>query len=171
MNTKNAFLKKMAASPRPVVVDFWAPWCVPCRRTKPVLEALGREYVGRVDFQAVNADEHPDLARELGIFAIPTLLVFRNGRETARLIGAKGAAEYRDLFEALAAGEDAPRPRLSPLDRLLRLGSGAALLLVGAMTGTWWLAFLGALLAFLGVYDRCPLWRAVTRYWKKRTGR
>ncbi len=158
---KKRFLEKVAASPRPVVVDFWAPWCVPCRRTKPTLERLGREYAGKVDFWTINADDHPQLVRALGIFGIPTLLAFQGGREAARIIGAKSAAEYRDLFDALAAGRDISRARLAPLDRLLRLGAGGALTVVGVTTGTWWLIPLGLLVAFTGVYDRCPIWQAI----------
>ncbi len=72
------------------------------------------------------------------------------------------------MFEALATGQSSVQISLRPLDRIFRLGAGTALAVVGISGGNWLLIVLGALLAFLGVYDRCPIWRAITGWWRER---
>ena len=69
------FLEKARASGKPTIVDFWAPWCAPCRMTKPVLEKLAREYQDKVDFWPVNSDQNQELLQELKIYSIPTVLL------------------------------------------------------------------------------------------------
>lgn len=71
-----------------LVVDCWAPWCGPCRRVGPVVEALAAEFSGRIAFAKLNTDEHPQVAQRYGISAIPTLLLFRAGRLAGRITGA-----------------------------------------------------------------------------------
>jgi len=68
------FVDKLKASPRPVVVDFWAPWCGPCKAIEPMLKSLDKEYAGRVDVWRVNADENQEVLRALRIYGIPTLV-------------------------------------------------------------------------------------------------
>ena len=82
------FQAQVLESPLPVLVDFWAPWCAPCRTVSPVVEELGRQYAGRLHVAKVNVDENPERAAALGIQGIPTLIVFRNGREVDRIVGA-----------------------------------------------------------------------------------
>ncbi|MBX5466483.1 MAG: thioredoxin [Firmicutes bacterium] len=72
----------------PVIVDFWASWCVPCRMIHPILEELVAEREGQLVVAMVNVDEHPTLAAEYGVMSIPTLLRFDGGQETARVVGA-----------------------------------------------------------------------------------
>ena len=74
-------------SPSPVVVDFWAPWCGPCRMVSPRVEELSREYEGRVRFAKMNTDDNEMTAAQFGIQSIPTLVIFNNGREVNRLVG------------------------------------------------------------------------------------
>jgi len=81
------FDKQVVESGLPVVVDFWAPWCGPCRMLTPVLESLAVKMDGRVKVARLNTDENFSLARKHGIMAIPTLVVFRGGREAQRLTG------------------------------------------------------------------------------------
>jgi thioredoxin 2 len=83
----------------PVVVDFWAPWCAPCRMMAPELETAAREMAGRALVVKVNTDAVPELGERFRIMSIPTLAVFRQGREISRLSGVRPAAE----IEALAA--------------------------------------------------------------------
>ena len=71
----------------PVLVDFWAPWCGPCRAIAPIVEELAGEYEGRVSFAKLNTDDNQRTAMKYGVMAIPTLLLFRNGSEVARITG------------------------------------------------------------------------------------
>lgn len=160
------FLEKAKASGKPTVVDFWAPWCAPCRMTKPVLDKLAREYQDKVDFWPINSDQHQGLLQELKIYGIPTVLLIRDGKVAGRYTGAQREDVYRRMFEALAKGGDIQIP-ISPIDRLLRLGIGTATIIFALQNSTWWLLALGLLILFSGVYDRCPIWKAITSYFKK----
>ena len=164
---KTTFYEKIQAHSNPVVVDFWAAWCTPCKITKPILEKLAHLYQGKVDFWEINADQNPDLMRELGIMGIPTLVVFRDGQEVLREIGAKSANIYAEMFRQLAAGKT-PSKTMAPIDRLLRLGIGLAVFAIGVGYANWLLAAAGGLVAFTGVYDRCPIWKAVTGWIRQR---
>lgn len=155
------FKEQLKARPNPVVVDLWAPWCGPCRATKPVLESLAREYEGAVDFLAINADEYPELLRELRIFSIPTVLTTDQGEMLQKFTGVQSRETYRSIFEALQRHEPAVNISVSMFDRMLRLLAGALLLGVGVITDTWLLIPIGGLIAFLGIHDRCPIWQAI----------
>lgn len=78
-----------------MLVDVWAPWCSPCRTMSPILEQLSRELTGKVKVVKVNADQAPAVAGALGVSGIPTLAVFCQGTERARLVGARPAQELR----------------------------------------------------------------------------
>jgi len=165
------FFKKLNESPRPVVVDLWAPWCGPCKTVKPILEKLAQEYRGRVDLWQINADDNLELLRELKIYGIPTLIVYRNGKETQRQVGAKPGSRLQRLFETLANGEDPSPAGMSIMDRFIRMGAGLALAALGWTTqSSWAWLLIGGLLIFSSIYDRCPIWRALTNRFKRING-
>ncbi len=167
-----AFFDKLKQNPRPVVVDFWAAWCGPCRMVKPTLEKLAQEYDGRVDFWEINADESQDLLRTLKVYGIPTLVAYENGSEKVRYVGAKPANVLHSLFESLSTGV-APQPnQLSTRDRLIRLIIGTTIAGMGwNLHYNWLLLIIGGALMFSAIYDRCPIWKALTSQFKKVTAR
>jgi thioredoxin 1 len=162
------FQQNIAESKKPIMVDFWATWCAPCRMTKPILDKLAGEYQDTVEFIPVNTDESPEVAKHFRIMGIPTVLALREGQVVSRVTGAQNEAGYRGMFEALAQGTEI-KVQLSPFNRFLRLGAGATFLLVAFSTSNWIPALIGGLFIFLGVYDRCPVWKALTGIFPKKT--
>ena len=101
--------EQVLQSDQPVLVDFWAPWCAPCRMIAPALEELAQEYSGKAKVAKLNVDQDPELAGQFGVSNIPTLILFAGGRPVAQLVGARPKAE---LARVLA--EHSPRtPQVS----------------------------------------------------------
>lgn len=99
-NLDEASFDAALAGGSPLVVDFWAPWCAPCRAMAPAFEAAASELGGRACFAKVNLDEAPALARRFTVRSIPTLVVFRGGREVKRISGAMDARALARWVEA-----------------------------------------------------------------------
>jgi len=95
--TDAEFEKTVLQSDLPVVVDFWAPWCGPCRMVAPTLDKLATEYAGKLIIAKVNTDEHPDWAQRFGVQGIPTMLFVADGKLIHRQVGALPEGILRDL--------------------------------------------------------------------------
>ena len=101
--TEQNFQTEVTASPRPVLVDFWAEWCGPCKMIAPVVSQLAADYQGRVKVGKVNVDNAQNLAAQFNITAIPTLLIFKGGQVIEQIVGAKSLKDMKaSLDRALA---------------------------------------------------------------------
>jgi len=96
--TDATFDEQIGSSSVPVVVDFWAEWCGPCKMVAPVLAEIAEEQSGRLTIAKLNVDDNPDTARRFGVMSIPTMIVFKDGAEAARIVGAKGKSQLLDDF-------------------------------------------------------------------------
>ena len=100
--TDSSFDSTLAAHTGPIVVDFWAEWCGPCKAIGPVLEELAQEYSGKVTIAKVNVDEHPGVAARFQVRSIPPLLFFKGGRVVDQVIGAVPKAQIKKRLDAVA---------------------------------------------------------------------
>ncbi|MEK6794031.1 MAG: thioredoxin [Spirochaetota bacterium] len=85
----------------PILVDFWAPWCGPCRMQTPILEKLVPRYQGKITFLKLNTDENQDTAVKLGITGIPTMIIFKGGQPAERLVGLRTEAQLIQILDAM----------------------------------------------------------------------
>jgi thioredoxin len=156
------FQRKLKTSPRPIIVDLWAPWCKPCRAMEPAFKQVSTKYAGQVDVLKINADESPDVLKTLGVMSIPTVIGFANGKEILRRSGMQSADTLEIIFDAALYQRKPVVMPPTPIGRLIRSVGGLALIVGGWLTGrSILLIVLGAVLLFSAFYDRCPIYRAV----------
>ncbi len=101
--TDQNFPQDVLKNSLPVVVDFWAPWCGPCRMVSPTIEELAKDYAGKVVVGKMNVDENVNTSGQFGVMSIPTVMIFKNGQPVKSVIGAQGKEAYKKMIdEALA---------------------------------------------------------------------
>lgn len=93
------FDKDVLKSEVPVLVDFWAAWCAPCRAIAPSVDALADEYAGKVKVGKVDIDAHPDVAQSFGVRSIPTLIIFKQGAPVGQLVGSAPKARIEEMIK------------------------------------------------------------------------
>ncbi len=100
---ETSFNEKVFSTSYPVLVDFWADWCVPCKAVAPILEELASKYDGKLIIGKVNVDKYPRVAAGLGVRSIPTMVVFSGGEEKERLVGAYSKVQIMKTIESVLA--------------------------------------------------------------------
>ena len=95
----NNFEEAVLRAKTPVLVDFWAQWCGPCRMVAPVVEELAQEYEGRVGFGKVDVDQNPNIASQYGVMSIPTLILFKDGKPISNIVGFRPKAQLKQSLD------------------------------------------------------------------------
>jgi thioredoxin 1 len=99
--TDQNFEQEVLKSDRPVLVDFWAEWCMPCKLLGPTIEKLAKDYAGKVKVGKVDTDANRDVSMRYGISAIPTVILFKDGQVTQKFVGLRREPEFKEVLDAL----------------------------------------------------------------------
>jgi thioredoxin 1 len=100
--TNATFDEAIAGATEPILVDFWAEWCGPCKTVAPLLDEIADEHAGKIRIAKLNVDDEPEIAQRFGVMSIPTMIVFRDGDAAKRMVGAKGKGQLlQELSEFL----------------------------------------------------------------------
>jgi len=97
--TDKSFQEDVLKNDKPVVVDFWAPWCGPCKMVSPIIDELAKEYEGKVVVGKLNTDENPETSGQYSVMSIPTVMLFKNGKPVQALVGVQGKQTYKTEIE------------------------------------------------------------------------
>jgi thioredoxin 1 len=101
--TDQNFAEEVEKAGIPVLVDFWAPWCGPCKIVGPVIDGLAKDYEGKIKVGKLNVDDNPETASKYGVMSIPTVFVFKGGQPVKTLIGAQGKESYQKAIDEVLA--------------------------------------------------------------------
>jgi thioredoxin 1 len=99
--TDQNFSQEVLESDKPVVVDFWAPWCPPCRMVTPIIEELAKEFAGKVKIGKINVDENSQIAGRYNVMSLPSIIFFENGQPMKTMVGAQSKEDYKQEIEQI----------------------------------------------------------------------
>ncbi|MCL4419091.1 MAG: thioredoxin [Patescibacteria group bacterium] len=102
--TDQSFEGEVLKNELPVLVDFWAPWCAPCRIVSPIVEELAKEYEGKLKVGKLNVDDNPDTSARYGVMSIPSLIFFKDGKPVKTMVGAQGKENFKRGIEEVLGG-------------------------------------------------------------------
>ncbi len=160
---KLEFQRKIKTNSRPIVVDLWAPWCSPCKAMAPAFKEVSQKYSGQVDVLKINADDSPDVMKELGVMSIPTTIGFAKGEEILRRTGMQTQGMLEFFFETTLSQKKPAIMPPAPAARFFRtiLALGVAALGWFVFNHSILIMIAGGIILFSGYYDRCPIFRAI----------
>lgn len=101
--TDQNFQNQVINNKIPVIVDFWAPWCPPCKMIEPIIDELAKEYEGKVVVGKLNTDDNPHLTEQLNVMSMPTVMFFKEGKLIKALVGAQGKQAYKQILDEILA--------------------------------------------------------------------